>query len=73
MSTAEKLPYRTPSCRVCGRVEVIELTQDQYKALEEGDRHVQDIIPEVDPGIREMLISRTCPTCWDDLFKDLED
>jgi hypothetical protein len=33
---------------------------------------VQDAFPEMPKQHREMLISGTCPECWDDMFKDCD-
>ncbi len=31
-------------------------------------KKIQDIIPEVDKGWREMFISGICPECWNKMF-----
>lgn len=31
-------------------------------------RLIQDVMPGLAPEMREMLISRVCPTCWDAMF-----
>ena len=34
---------------------------------------IQKALPEIDYKLRELLISATCPTCWDKMFKCMEE
>ena len=63
------------TCCDCGKDVEIPVHMNDW--LEWRDRHkhraesksVQDQFPYLNADMREMLISRTCPTCWDELFK----
>lgn len=55
-------------CQYCGNEYLLDISEDQYNKLQEGKELIQNIIPEVDPGIREILISGLCPKCWDKTF-----
>ena len=55
-------------CRMCGSEVVLHVRVDDYEKWDSGAR-VQDAFPYIDPEYRELLISGTCPKCWDDMFK----
>ena len=38
-----------------------------------GGAFVQDAFPELPKQYREMLISGTCPSCWDAMFGSFDD
>ena len=57
-------------CVSCGKVYHIDMTQEQYDRLLERKECIQDILPEVEPGIRELVISGICPECWNNMFKE---
>jgi len=59
-------------CRMCGAQSVIHVRVKDYEKWMEGT-HVQDAFPYIDSGYRELLISGTCPKCWDDMFGGFED
>ena len=50
--------------------------QWQFEELSKPRRErmfIQDIFPELSIGDRELLISNTCNTCWQQLFGSCED
>jgi len=48
--------------------------RSNYEALPRGERRlVQEIFPDFSIGDRELLISGTCNTCWQELFGSDED
>ena len=57
-------------CQECGKIIKIEMTDDQYNKYISGDDLIQNIFPELSPEIREMLISGTCPDCWNKIFQN---
>ena len=64
----EKISVTVP-CSFCDSEYVIEMTMTQFIELQSHHRrHIQDIIPEVAPEMRELFISGMCPKCWDKLF-----
>ena len=62
------MPYRVP-CHICGEDKVLELhPEDVEEYLSPNRRYVQDIFPYLNAEERELLISRTCPKCWEKMF-----
>lgn len=55
-------------CQYCNNEYILNISEDQYNKLQEGKELIQNIIPEVNPGIREILISGLCPECWNKVF-----
>lgn len=60
------------NCFCCNnRYEMQGFSHDQAERLYNrgitGEK-IQDIIPDVDKGWREMFISSTCPECWKKMF-----
>lgn len=57
------------SCRWCKeKFPVFTVTYNEYSAWAELGRRIQDAMPGLTPDQREMLISGTCPKCWDNMF-----
>ena len=54
-------------CRVCQNWESMEVESADYKNWKEGTL-IQAAMPYLTTDQRELLISATCGTCWDDLF-----
>ena len=64
----EKVKINVP-CGFCNTNYEIEMTQGQFnEIMYPHRRHIQDIIPELAPEMRELFISGMCPKCWDKLF-----
>lgn len=64
----EKINVTVP-CSFCNDKYAIEMTAAQFNELQSPHRrHIQDIIPELAPEMRELFISGMCPKCWDKLF-----
>ena len=56
-------------CSFCHTEYPIQMTQGQFDDLQSPyRRHIQDIMPELAPEMRELFISGMCPKCWDKLF-----
>lgn len=54
------------TCIYCGKRVEIQVTEEQAKELAAPQRrHIQDILPNLEPGIREMFISGLCEYCYD--------
>ena len=64
----EKINVNVP-CGFCNAKYSIVMTESQFNELMSPHRrHIQDIIPELAPEMRELFISGMCPKCWDKLF-----
>lgn len=55
-------------CNLCGKSQVFEMTKDQFIAWTNRRDVIQHIFPELNNADREMLISGTCPVCWERMF-----
>ena len=55
-------------CQCCEHKETFKMTTRQYTDWYYRKRPIQDVFPEMNYKIREMLISGICPTCWDKMF-----
>jgi hypothetical protein len=65
--TAETVTITTRPCMFCRRTSAIELTAEQAAALD-ARTPIQDVLPDVAPASRELLISGTHPSCWEEAF-----
>lgn len=52
------------TCVVCGASSVVTMRLASYLAWDAGEL-IQNAAPDLDPDLREQLISGTCPACWD--------
>ncbi|MGG7453035.1 hypothetical protein ACQ3HE_19225 [Plantibacter auratus] len=65
--TAETVTITTRPCMFCRRTTDVELTPEQAAAVE-ARTPIQDVLPDVAPATRELLISGTHPSCWEEAF-----
>ena len=64
----EKINVNVP-CGFCNTEYKVEMTESQFNELMSPHRrHIQDIIPDLAPEIRELFISGMCPKCCYKLF-----
>ena len=67
----------TEQCMCCGAVVPLLVYEEDYNEFKytprNQRRNVQDIFPYLTNEDREMFLSHTCPTCWNDMFPDEED
>lgn len=70
--TTHAVAHLPLECRACGQSILVSLPLDAYEAWVNGTL-LQVAWPEGDTDSREMLISRTCSTCWDEIFGPLEE
>lgn len=58
-------------CRMCGKqFLLLAKTEDVQKWMD--GMLIQDAFPYMPAEERELLISRTCPVCWDKMWKEEE-
>ena len=55
--------YVEVTCRVCGKTHKIEVDPVGFKKFEEGTMPIQDALPGLTNGQREMLLSQICEEC----------
>lgn len=71
----------TKACWHCGQTGSVEVPVSAWFELENwltnrsapGGRYIQDILPDMPKGQREMLITGVHPHCWLEMFGDEED
>lgn len=56
-------------CILCQRTYTLFVEQADYLKWQAG-MHVQNAFPYLSADERELLISRTCGACFDDMFKE---
>ena len=54
-------------CRCCKEMTSLEVNFTGFEAWQNGGL-IQNALPELNANQRELLISGTCPTCWDMVF-----
>ena len=59
-------------CRLCNEVADLTVNIEGFVAWQ-GGKLIQEALPELDSDQRELLISGTCPTCWDKMFPSDEE
>jgi len=65
--STNKKPYNI-FCELCGQeYNIIADEQDIVDWLS-GDKYIQDALGYLSAAERELLISRTCDTCWNKLY-----
>jgi hypothetical protein len=57
----------TAECRLCGRTYELKVNPGDFMDWRKG-KHIQDAMPYLSAGDRELLISGTCESCFDELF-----
>ena len=57
------------TCQFCGKVYFLPIPDAALEAWENGE-FIQRAWPEGSPSERELLISRTCGTCFDEMFPE---
>lgn len=55
-------------CNHCNQIYKIKVDLDNLYAWQNGDKLVQEAFPYLTPEERELLLTHTCPTCWDNMF-----
>lgn len=55
------------TCKHCGIVYVVDADPYDVKDWNDG-KFIQDALPYLTAGERELFISGTCDDCWKDLF-----
>lgn len=61
------LRYRTPSCIVCRETTYLDLTEEEFDALQRPGL-IQTALPDRDADFRELVKTGIHRECWDSLF-----
>lgn len=54
-------------CACCGQTTEMTVSLKAYNSWITGTL-IQEAFPDMPPADRELFISRTCGTCWQDMF-----
>lgn len=65
--------YVEVTCSVCGKTHKIYVDPAGFKKFEEGAMSIQDALPRLTPGQREMLLSQICEECLYKMYGDGDD
>ena len=60
-------------CIWCKQSILVSCTQEQLDEWRKGNRLIQDVMPNVPKGERELLISGTCDACFDRMARTEEE
>ena len=55
------------ACCECDVVVDVPVVSSEFDAWQNGEL-IQNAMPDLNTDDREMLISKTCPKCWNELF-----
>jgi hypothetical protein len=61
-----------PRCRQCKKTFEIVVPDEAYQRWEDGEL-IQKALPMLTAGERELLINGICESCFDKLFKALDE
>jgi len=76
MNTRKETTYLAVDCLKCNKLFHIPATDEQIQELDKPRSErmfMQDIFPELSIADRELLISGTCDTCWNEMFPEEDD
>lgn len=55
-------------CCQCGTIHKVRVNLDDLEEWRNGDKLAQEAFPYLSAEKRELLISRICPDCWNNIF-----
>jgi hypothetical protein len=58
-------------CIECGRSIILRVPTKGFLQWRQGKK-IQDALPMIEEGKHELLMSRICEDCWDELYPDEE-
>lgn len=56
------------TCPICKKVNYVSVDEIGFMRWQEEGVLIQNALPELSAGEREMLMTGICPTCWDKMF-----
>ena len=60
------------TCAMCGQEHNIVADKNDMEAWLSNDKYIQDALSYLSAAERELLISRTCDTCWKHLYNEVD-
>ena len=55
-------------CLKCKNKKILKLRADKWDQYKNGESYVQTLFPTLSAGDRELLISKICEPCFDEMF-----
>lgn len=59
-------------CHRCGSIIELKIREEDFNRWNSGER-IQDCFPYLDAGQRELLISKVCDDCFNEMFAEEEE
>ena len=57
-------------CKYCNQVYIVkDIKPEDYQEWHNGLGLIQDVMPYLSAGDRELMVSRTCDNCWNKMFE----
>lgn len=60
-------------CRICHNTYTLLVWPEKMQAWRDGSMYIQDALPDLTAGERELLISGTCDSCFNEMFGTCDD
>ena len=61
------------TCKKCGKVYEFPVFVDDLEKYTKRQEHIQYALPYISSGYRELMISRICPICWNEIKRSDEE
>ena len=61
------------TCKKCGKVYEFPVFIDDLEKYTKRQEHIQYALPYISSGYRELMISRICPICWNEIMRSDEE
>ena len=62
----------TIACQYCRKEYTVKPDAKNYILWKNGNGFIQDLLPELSAGERELLISNICDSCWVEIWETEE-
>lgn len=60
------------TCESCGQLYILDVDKKDFNDYMYHVRYIQDAMPYLTAGERELILSKTCNTCYNKMF-EMED
>jgi hypothetical protein len=59
-------------CHNCGQLFIINVNKEDFNKYMNHEGYIQDVLPYLTAGERELILSKTCNDCYNKMF-EMED
>lgn len=60
-------------CNSCGQLFIIDVNKKDWNKYMNHEGYIQDLLPYLTAGERELILSKTCDDCYNKMFELEED